>query len=47
MIFVKKKFLVCCNDPPEDRVISIVAGCLANHDLAHSPMYSTFHSFVP
>ena len=25
-----------CDDPPEDRVISIVAGCLANHDRAHS-----------
>jgi hypothetical protein len=27
---------VWCDDPPEDRVISIVAGCLANHDRAHS-----------
>ena len=25
-----------CDDPPEDRVISIFAGCLANHDRAHS-----------
>ncbi len=25
-----------CDHPPEDRVISIVAGCLANHDRAHS-----------
>ena len=39
MIFakIKKKILVWCDDPPEDRVISIVAGCLANHDRAHSP----------
>jgi hypothetical protein len=36
MIFEKKKILVWCDDPPEDRVISIVAGCLANHDRAHS-----------
>jgi hypothetical protein len=38
MIFAKKKKkkLVWCDDPPEDRVISIVAGCLANHDRAHS-----------
>ena len=28
------------DDPPEDRVISIVPGCLANHDRAHSP-YNT------
>jgi len=39
MIFAKKKILVWCDDPPEDRVISIVAGCLANHDRAHSPTY--------
>jgi hypothetical protein len=39
MIFAKKKILVWCDDPPEDRVISIVAGCLANHDRAHSQMY--------
>jgi hypothetical protein len=32
----QKKILVWCDDPPEDRVISIVAGCLANHDRAHS-----------
>jgi hypothetical protein len=34
MIFAKKekKIMVWCDDPPEDRVISIVAGCLANHD---------------
>ena len=39
MIFAKKKkILVWCDDPPEDRVISIVAGCLANHDRAHSPI---------
>jgi hypothetical protein len=36
MIFSKKKILVWCDDPPEDRVISIFAGCLANHDRAHS-----------
>ncbi len=40
MIFVKIKikikFLVWCDDPPEDRVISIFAGCLANHDRTHS-----------
>jgi hypothetical protein len=37
MIFAKKqKILVWCDDPPEDRVISIVAGCLANHDRTHS-----------
>ena len=28
--------MMWCDDPPEDRVISIVAGCLANHDRAHS-----------
>jgi hypothetical protein len=27
---------VWCDDPPEDRVISIVAGCLSNHDRTHS-----------
>jgi hypothetical protein len=38
MIFCKKKkILVWCDDPPEDPVISIFAGCLANHDRAHSP----------
>jgi hypothetical protein len=36
MIFAKKKILVWFDDPPEDRVISIVAGCLTNHDRAHS-----------
>jgi hypothetical protein len=36
MIFGGKKFLVWCDDPPEDPVISILAGCLANHDRAHS-----------
>ena len=35
MIFAKKK-KVWCDDPPEDRVISIFTGCLANHDRAHS-----------
>ncbi len=33
----KKKILVWCDDPPENRVISIVAGCLADHDRANSP----------
>ncbi len=32
----RKKILVWCDDLPEDRVISIFAGCLANHDCAHS-----------
>ncbi len=36
MIFEKKKILVWCDDPPEDRVISIIAGCLVNDDHAHS-----------
>jgi len=36
MIFAKKKILVWCDDPPEDPVISIFAGCPANHDRAHS-----------
>jgi hypothetical protein len=36
-IFEKKKILVLGDEPPEDRVISIFAGCLANHDRAHSP----------
>jgi hypothetical protein len=41
MIFVKKKKrLGWCDDAPEDRVISIFAGCLANHDRAHSHMES-------
>ncbi len=34
MIFVKKKTLGMV--PPEDRVISLFAGLLANHDRAHS-----------
>jgi hypothetical protein len=29
--------MVWCDDPTEDRVISIFAGCLAHHDRAHSP----------
>jgi hypothetical protein len=29
-----------CDDAPEDRVISIFAGCLANHDHTHSPCFS-------
>ena len=36
MIFAKKKILVWCDDPPEDPVISIFAGCLPNHDHTHS-----------
>jgi len=37
MIFAKKKKSWCgADDPPEDPVISIFAGCLANHDRAHS-----------
>ena len=37
MIFrKKKKLLVWCFDPPEDRVISMFAGLLANHDRVHS-----------
>ena len=40
MIFEKKKFLVWCTDPPEDPVISIFAGCLANHDRAHSQYHT-------
>ncbi len=38
----KKKILVWFTDPPEDPVISIFAGCLANHDRAHS-----LHKFGP
>jgi hypothetical protein len=34
--FCKKKKTVWCDEPPEDRVISVFAGCLANHDRAHS-----------
>jgi hypothetical protein len=38
MIFAKKKkILVWCDEPQEDPVISVFAGCLANHDRAHSP----------
>jgi hypothetical protein len=32
----KQKILVWYDDPPEDRVISIFAGCLTNHDRVHS-----------
>ena len=39
MIFEKKKIFVWCDDPQEDPVISVFAGCLANHDRAHS-LYS-------
>jgi hypothetical protein len=40
MIFAKKKkILVWCDDPQEDPVISVFAGCLANHDRAHSQGY--------
>ena len=42
MIFAKKKkILVWCDDPQEDPVISVFAGCLANHDRAHSPQEMT------
>ena len=34
--YVLPQLLVCCDDPPEDRVISMFAGLLANHDRAHS-----------
>jgi hypothetical protein len=30
---------VWCDDHPEDPVISIFAGCLANHDRAHSLLW--------
>ncbi len=40
MIFEKNKILVWFDDPPEDRVISIFAGCLANHDRVDSPSVS-------
>jgi hypothetical protein len=33
--FKKKKLLVWCDDPPEDRVISIFVGCLVNQDRVH------------
>jgi len=36
MIFVEKKKSWCGAMTPEDPVISIFAGCLANHDRAHS-----------
>ena len=39
MIFAKKKNLGV-DDPPEDPVISIFAGCLANHDRAHTHGYA-------
>jgi hypothetical protein len=39
MILQKKKILVWCDDPPEDRVISIFAGCLTNHDRARDLLY--------
>ena len=44
MIFAKKKILVWYDDPPEDPVISIFAGCLANHDRAHS---LRMHFYIP
>ena len=47
MIFAKKKILVWCDDPPEDPVISIFAGCLANHDRAHSLQLIEFHQVGP
>ena len=44
MIFAKKKkkILVWCDDPQEDPVISVFAGCLANHDRAHSLRFYIF-----
>jgi hypothetical protein len=45
--YVLPQLLVCCDDPPEDRVISIVAGCLANHDRAHSQCQSLRSDGVP
>jgi hypothetical protein len=36
MIFAKKIKMVWCDNRPEDRLISIVAGCLVNHDRTHS-----------
>ncbi len=41
MIFEKKQILVWCDDPPEDPVIAIFAGCLANHDHTHRLRPST------
>jgi len=41
MIFSKKKKNGVVRDPPEDPVISIFAGCLANHDRAHSQHYQS------
>ena len=46
MIFAKKKILVWCDDPQEDPVISVFAGCLANHDRAHSHI-SLINFFLP
>lgn len=46
MIFAKKKILVWCDDPPEDPVISIFAGCLANHDRAHSRRLDGISEFL-
>ena len=43
MIFAKKKFLVSCDDPVEDRVIYMFAGCLDNHDHTRSHMKLYFH----
>jgi hypothetical protein len=43
MIFAKKKkIFVWCDDPQEDPVISDFAGCLANHDRAHSHTTKVF-----
>ncbi len=44
--FCKKK-KVWYDDPPEDRLISIFTGCLANHDRAHSLMYRLGMHDVP
>jgi hypothetical protein len=46
MIFEKKKILVWCDDPQEDPVISVFAGCLANHDRAHRLFSSHLKSKV-
>jgi hypothetical protein len=48
MIFAKKKkiILVWCDDPQEDPVISVFAGCLANHDRAHRQKTYKFVVYV-
>jgi hypothetical protein len=37
---------VWCDDPQEDPVISVFAGCLANHDRAHSHLLLRFRAFA-